>query len=36
MNYTKIINWAVTVGLDDGYVKDYLIPLTKWLEEHYK
>ena len=36
MNYTKIINWAVTVGLHDGYVKDYLTPLTKWLEERYK
>jgi len=36
MNYTKIINWAVTVGLNDGYVKDYLTPLTKWLEERYK
>jgi len=36
MDYTKIINWAVTVGLNDGYVKDYLIPLTRWLEERYK
>ncbi len=36
MDYTKIINWAITVGLNDGYVKDYLIPLTGWLEERYK
>ena len=34
-DYSKIINWAFTVGLEDGYVKDYLIPFTKWLEEHY-
>ena len=34
-DYSKIINWALTVGLEDGYVKDYLIPFTKWLEEHY-
>ncbi len=34
-DYTKIINWALTVGLKDAYVKEYLIPLTKWLEEHY-
>ena len=36
MDYTKIINWAVTAGLNDAYVKDYLTPLTKWLEERYK
>ncbi len=36
MDYTKIINWAITVGLNDGYVKDYLKPLTGWLEERYK
>ena len=36
MDYVKIINWALTVGLNDKYVKDYLMPLTKWLEERFK
>jgi hypothetical protein len=36
MDYTRIINWAVATGLNDEYVKDYLIPLTGWLEERYK
>ena len=34
-DYSKIINWAFTVGLEDEDVKDYLIPLTKWLEERH-
>ena len=30
-DYSRIINWALEVGLKDPDVKDYLIPFEDWL-----
>ena len=32
-DYSRIIRWALEVGLEDYNVKDYLFPLKSWLEE---
>lgn len=32
-DYSRIINWALTSGLEDPDVKDYLIPFEDWLVE---
>ena len=32
-DYSRIIRWALEVGLEDSNVQDYLIPLKPWLEK---
>ena len=33
-DYSRIIKWALEVGLEDSLVQDYLIPLKSWLEKN--
>ena len=33
-DYSRIIKWALEVGLKDSQVQDYLIPLKSWLEKN--
>ena len=33
-DYSRIIKWALEVGLEDSQVQDYLIPLKSWLEKN--
>ena len=33
-DYSRIIRWALEVGLNDSSVQDYLIPLKSWLEKN--
>ena len=33
-DYSRIIKWALEVGLEDLEVQDYLIPLKSWLKEN--
>ena len=33
-DYSRIIRWALEVGIKDSQVQDYLIPLKPWLEKN--
>ena len=33
-DYSRIIKWALEVGLEDLEVQDYLIPLKSWLKKN--
>ena len=33
-DYSRIIEWSLEVGINDPFVKDYIIPLKQWLEEN--
>ena len=31
-NYSKLINWCISVGIKDDRIKDFIIPYKEWLE----
>jgi hypothetical protein len=33
-DFTKLIEWSLSSGLDDPTIKDYLIPLENWMENY--
>ena len=33
-DFTKLIEWSLSNGLDDPIIKDYLIPLENWMENY--